>query len=175
MLMQNALGLAPLAIGFVMAALPVCTALASPLSGALADRFEPRSLAAAGVALILAGIVVYAFLGVDATGLSVSVALVLIGGGTGFFIPANQKAAFGAAPSEDYGVLSAMLSSIGTAASTLGTTAAVALIETAMAGHGGFSPRAFAEAQSFAFAMMVPLAALALASALVGRRIVRRS
>ncbi|HEY1371736.1 MAG TPA: MFS transporter [Candidatus Binatia bacterium] len=173
--MQKALGLAPLAIGFVMAALPVCTALASPLSGALADRFEPRSLAAGGVVLILAGIVVYAFLGVDATGLSVALALLLIGGGTGFFIPANQKAAFAAAPSEDYGVLSAMLSAIGTAASTLGTTVAVALIETGMAAHADFSPRAFAEAQSFAFAMMVPLAAVAFASALVGRRLVRRS
>jgi EmrB/QacA subfamily drug resistance transporter len=175
MFMQKALGLAPLAIGFVMAALPVCTAFASPLSGALADRFEPRSLAAVGVALILTGIVVYAFLGVGATALSVAVALVLIGGGTGFFIPANQKAAFAAAPSEDYGVLSAMLSSIGTAASTLGTTVAVALIETGMAAHGDFSPHAFAAGQSFAFAMMIPLAALAFASALVGRRLVRRS
>jgi hypothetical protein len=105
----------------------------------------------------------------------VAVALLLIGGGTGFFIPANQKAAFAAAPSEDYGVLSAMLSAIGTAASTLGTTVAVALIETGMAAHGDFSPQAFAEAQGFAFAMMVPLAAVALVSALVGRRLVRLS
>jgi hypothetical protein len=68
-----------------------------------------------------------------------------------------------------------MLSSIGTAASTLGTTVAVALIETGMAAHGDFSPHAFAAGQSFAFAMMIPLAALAFASALVGRRLVRRS
>jgi EmrB/QacA subfamily drug resistance transporter len=173
--MQKALALTPLTIGFVMAALPVCTALASPISGALSDRFEPRSLAAAGVALILAGIIVYALLGVDAGTHSVALALMLIGVGTGFFIPANQKAAFATAPSEDYGILSAMLSSIGTAASTLGTTAAVALIETRMAAEGGFSPAVFAAAQSFAFSMMVPLAALALMSALMGRRLVARS
>lgn len=173
--MQQALGLEPLIVGFAMAALPVCTAVASPLSGALADRFEPRSIAAAGVALILAGIAVYALLGVDAGPFSVAVALMLIGAGTGFFIPANQKAAFGAAPSEDYGILSAMLSSIGTAASTLGTTAAVALIESRMPEPDGFSPAAFAAAQSFAFAMMMPLAAVALVSAVVGRRLVTRS
>lgn len=173
--MQQALGLAPLTVGFAMAALPVCTAVASPLSGALADRFEPRSLAASGVTLISAGIAVYALLGVNAGTLSVVVALMLIGAGTGFFIPANQKAAFAVAPSEDYGILSAMLSSIGTAASTLGTTAAVALIESRMAAETGFSPAAFAAAQSFAFAMMMPLAGIALASAVLGRRLVARS
>jgi EmrB/QacA subfamily drug resistance transporter len=171
--MQQALGLLPLTVGFAMAALPVCTAVASPLSGTLADRFEPRSIAATGVALILAGIAVYALLGVDAGAWSVAVALMLIGAGTGFFIPANQKAAFAVAPSEDYGILSAMLSSIGTAASTLGTTAAVALIESRM--QDGFSPTAFTAAQSFAFAMMMPLAGIALVSAVVGRRLVTRS
>jgi hypothetical protein len=99
----------------------------------------------------------------------------LIGAGTGFFIPANQKAAFAIAPSEDYGILSAMLSSVGTAASTLGTTGAVALIESRMAAENGFSPAAFAAAQSFAFAMMMPLAGIALVSAIVGRRLVARS
>ncbi|HTM07329.1 MAG TPA: MFS transporter [Verrucomicrobiae bacterium] len=173
--MQKVLGIAPLTVGFVMAALPVCTAVASPLSGALSDRFEPRSLAAAGSGLILAGIFVYALLGLDARASSVAVALMLIGAGTGFFIPANQKAAFAVAPSGDYGILSAMLSSIGTAASTLGTTAAVALIETSTSGRSDFSGEAFTTAQSFAFAMMIPLAALALVSALIGRRLVAES
>lgn len=173
--MQKVLGIAPLTVGFVMAALPVCTAVASPLSGALSDRFEPRSLAAAGIGLILGGIFVYAVLGLDARASSVAVALMLIGAGTGFFIPANQKAAFAVAPSGDYGILSAMLSSIGTAASTLGTTAAVALIETSTSGRSDFSPAAFTAAQSFAFAMMIPLAALALVSALIGRKLVAGS
>jgi EmrB/QacA subfamily drug resistance transporter len=173
--MQQVLALSPLAIGFVMAALPVCAACASPVSGRLADRFEPRLVAAIGVSLILVGIFVYAGVGPSSTALSVAIALTLIGAGTGFFIPANQKAAFATVGSEDYGILSAMLSSFGTAASTLGTTLTVALIETLMAGRDGGTPANFAAAQSFAFSALVPLAGLALAVTFVGRKVPAQS
>ena len=173
--MQKVLALSPLTIGIVMAALPVCTASASPVAGALADRFEPRALAALGVALMLAGISVYAGLGAGATALSVAVSLMLIGAGTGFFTPANQKAAFAGVASEDYGILSAMLASFGTAASTLGTTLTVASIETVMAGAGGETPAAFAAAQSFTFSLLAPVAGLALVITLVGRKISEKS
>jgi EmrB/QacA subfamily drug resistance transporter len=173
--MQQVLALSPLTIGFVMAALPVCAACTSPISGRLADRFEPRSVAGVGVALILAGIFVYAGVGSRSTAWSVAIALMLLGAGTGFFIPANQKAAFATVGSEDYGILSAMLSSFGTAASTLGTTLTVALIETIMSGKDAGASADFAAAQSFAFSMLVPLAALALAVTLAGRRAPVRS
>jgi EmrB/QacA subfamily drug resistance transporter len=168
--MQKDLALSPLAIGFVMAALPVCTAVASPLSGRLADRLEPRSIAALGMGFILAGIFVYAGVGLDSTAWAVVAALMLIGTGTGFFIPANQKAAFATVASPDYGILSAMLSSFGTAASTLGTTLTVALIETLMSESNAVASAAFADAQSFAFFALVPLAAVALVITLAGRK-----
>ncbi|HEY2987777.1 MAG TPA: MFS transporter [Candidatus Binatia bacterium] len=168
--MQQALALSPLAIGFVMAALPLCTALASPLSGRLADRIEAKRISALGLGFILAGIFVYAAAGFSSTVWSVALALMLIGIGTGFFIPANQKAAFATVGSEDYGILSAMLSSFGTAASTLGTTLTVALIETRMFGGGTDTSANFAAAQSFAFAALVPLAAIALAVTLIERK-----
>ena len=53
----------------------------------------------------------------------------LLGIGVGFFTPANQKVAFASVAKDDYGVLAAMLSSFGTAAGTIGTTIAVALME----------------------------------------------
>jgi EmrB/QacA subfamily drug resistance transporter len=173
--MQQVLALSPLTIGFVMASLPVCAACASPVSGRLADRFEPRSVAAVGVALMLAGIFVYAGVGPSSTAFSVAIALMLIGAGTGFFIPANQKAAFATVGSEDYGILSAMMSSFGTAASTLGTTLTVALIETLMSGKDTGAAADFAAAQSFAFSALVPLAALALAVTLIGSKVSARS
>jgi hypothetical protein len=124
---------------------------------------------------ILAGIFVYAGLGLDSAAWSVVVALMLIGTGTGFFIPANQKAAFATVASADYGILSAMLSSFGTAASTLGTTLTVALIETLMAESNAATPAAFADAQRFAFFTLVPLAAIALGIALAGRKLATKS
>jgi EmrB/QacA subfamily drug resistance transporter len=173
--MQQGLALSPLAVGFVMAALPVCTAVASPLSGRLADRLEPRSVAALGMGFILAGIFVYAGVGLESTAWSIAVALMLIGTGTGFFIPANQKAAFAAVASADYGILSAMLSSFGTAASTLGTTLTVSMIETLMAESNAAAPAAFADAQRFAFFTLVPLAAVALVATLAGRKLAKKS
>jgi MFS family permease len=173
--MQQGLALSPLAIGFVMAALPVCTALASPISGRLADRHEPRTIAALGMGFILAGIFVYSGVGLDSTVWSVVVALMLIGTGTGFFIPANQKGAFATVAGADYGILSAMLSSFATAASTLGTTLTVAQIETLMSQAGSVAPAAFADAQRFAFFTLVPLAAVALGIALAGRKLAGKS
>jgi EmrB/QacA subfamily drug resistance transporter len=168
--MQRALELSPLAIGFVMAALPVSTALASPVSGRLADCRDPGRVAAAGLALIFAGLVLYATLVAQSTAWSVAVALALVGAGTGVFIPANQKAAFAAVGSEDYGILSAMLSSFSTAASTLGTTLAVALIEMKMTGAAATDPGRFSAAQSFTFVAFLPLAVAALIVSLVGRK-----
>jgi hypothetical protein len=68
-----------------------------------------------------------------------------------------------------------MLSSFGTAASTLGTTLTVALIETLMSETGSETPAAFAAAQSFAFYILVPLAAVALGIALAGRKLAPKS
>ena len=168
--MQRVLEFSPLAVGFVMAALPVSTALASPVSGRLADRRDTGRVAAAGLVLIFAGLALYATLAAESTAWSVALALALVGAGTGIFIPANQKAAFAAVGSEDYGILSAMLSSFSTAASTLGTTLAVALIEMRMTGAAATDPGQFSEAQSFTFVAFLPLAVAALIVSLVGRK-----
>ncbi|TAJ78988.1 hypothetical protein EPO44_19700 [bacterium] len=53
-------------------------------------------------------------------------------------------------------------SHFGTAAGTLGTTIAVALIEANMSGKGIQDPVSFAAGQQFAFSVLLPLAAVAL-------------
>ena len=167
--MQNVLVFSPLTVGLVMASLPLFTALSSPLSGRLADRFEARFVASLGLGIVLIGIFFYARLGVGSSYLLVVLALSLIGVGSGFFMPANQKAAFSSVGSEHYGILSAMLASFGTAAGTLGTTIAVALIEATMAGKGAQDPGSFAAGQQFAFSALLPLTALALLASLKGK------
>lgn len=160
--MQNVLAFSPLTIGLVMATLPLFTALSSPLSGRLADRLDARFVASMGLAFILIGIFFYSRLGTGSSYPLVILALTLLGVGTGFFMPANQKAAFSSVTGEHYGILSAMLSSFGTAAGTLGTTIAVALIEATTQGIEIQDPGSFASAQQFSFSALLPLAALAL-------------
>ncbi len=159
--LQISLGVSAIGAGLLLAILPLSTALAAPLSGRLADRFDASSIAALGIGLIVAGIACYASLGVDSHFATVSLVLALLGTGVGFFAPANQKVAFASVAKEDYGVLAAMLSSFGTAAGTIGTTITVALMEMRGGGVLWSSKAVLAGAQQFAFACLVPIGLLA--------------
>ncbi|HUR71244.1 MAG TPA: MFS transporter [Candidatus Limnocylindrales bacterium] len=160
--LQNVLGASALGAGFLLAILPLSTALLSPLSGRLADRFDATSVSAVGIGLIVVGIAGYACLGVDSHFAWVGAVLGLLGAGIGVFTPANQKVAFGSVTQNDYGVLAAMLSSFGTAAGTIGTTIAVALMEIDGGPKLWSSRQALAGAQQFAFTWLVPLGLIAL-------------
>ena len=168
--LYNVLGSSAMAAGLMLAALPLSTALASLLSGRLADRFDPGTVASTGLVLIFIGIACYSRLGANSSHTLVIVALSLIGSGIGVFTPANQKVAFASVEQEDYGVLAAMLSSFGTAAGTIGTTIAVALMEI----DGGQllwrEPEVFANAQRFAFACLAPIGLVAFLIAHKSRR-----
>ena len=161
--LQNVLRFSPVTIGLLLAILPLLTVVASPVSGRLADRFEAGRVATLGLVLIFAGVACYARLGAESTYLGVAVALALTGMGIGFLVPANQKTAFASVAGEDYGVLAAMLSSLGTSAGAIGTTMAVALMEMDMAGSLSHDPVAFAAAQSFAYLLLLPLLLLGIA------------
>jgi len=160
--LQIGLGLNAVGAGFLLAILPLSTALAAPLSGRMADHFDASSIAALGIGLIVVGIACYACLGVDSHFAAVSVVLGLLGTGVGFFAPANQKVAFASVAKDDYGVLAAMLSSFGTAAGTIGTTITVALMEMSGGGALWSSKAVLAGAQQFAFACLVPVGLLAI-------------
>jgi len=168
--LQNALGASAAAAGLMLAVLPLSTALASPISGRLADRFNAATVAASGLLIIIIGICGYSRLQADAGYSLVVTALACVGVGIGIFTPANQTAAFSAVKQEDYGVLAAMLSSFGTAAGTIGTAAAAALMESAEGPRLWTDPRAFAAAQQSAFEWLAPIGIAALIATLRGRR-----
>jgi hypothetical protein len=63
--LQNALGVSAVTTGLLLAILPLTTALASPVSGRLADRIDAWKVAAAGLVAVVAGIACYAALGKD--------------------------------------------------------------------------------------------------------------
>jgi EmrB/QacA subfamily drug resistance transporter len=166
----NVIGTAPLAAGLAMATLPLCTTLLSPLSGRLADRFNPRWVAVLGLCIILVGIFFYARLGEDSTLLWIVFVLSILGAGFGLFVPANDKAAFSTVPSRDYGMLAAMLTAFGTGSGALGTTVAVALADSAKRSRTSGDAAGFVYDQQFAFWTLLPLAALAVLVSLLGKR-----
>ena len=154
--LQNVLGARAATSGLLLAILPLSTAVASPLSGRLADWMDASTISICGLAMIVAGIAAYSFLGTDSDMTGVALVLALIGAGVGFFTPANQKVAFAAVLQDDYGVLGAMLSSFGTAAGTIGMTMTVALMELDGGSDLWTNAAAFAGAQQFAFKWLVP-------------------
>jgi EmrB/QacA subfamily drug resistance transporter len=166
----NVVGTAPLTAGLAMATLPLCTTLLSPLSGRLADRFNPRWVAILGLCIILLGVFFYARLGADSTLIWIVFVLSILGAGIGLFVPANDKAAFSTVPSRDYGMLAAMLTAFGTGSGALGTTIAVALAEVAKKSRINADAAGFAYDQQFAFSSLLPLAALAVLVTLLGKR-----
>jgi len=168
--MENVLGFSSLSVGLVMTALPVFTALSSPISGRLSDRLEARYIATLGLAFLLVGIWLYTLLGATTQYFWIAVSLAFIGLGIGFFTPANQRAAFETVDQEHYGIVSAMLASFGNAWGTLGITLTVALIEITMGGKGVDEPAAFTSAQQFAFRALLPLAGAAIVVSLVSRK-----
>ena len=117
----------------------------------------------------MAGFVYYSELETDRNLVYIIGALAVVGTGLGIFTPSNQKVAFASVQQDDFGVLAAILSSFGTAAGTIGTTIAVALMEL----HGGqelwADPIVFASAQQFAFSCLAPIGLLALLIAYLSR------
>jgi EmrB/QacA subfamily drug resistance transporter len=166
----NVVNVSPLYAGLVMATLPFWTTIASPLSGRMADRFEPRRVAIMGLAVIVVGVFLYATLDEQASLVWIVVVLCLLGAGIGLFIPANEKAAFSTVPRRDYGMLSAMLTALGTGSGALGTTTAVALTEVSKSRRVSGDAIGFAYDQQFAFYSLLPLAVLALLISLTRKR-----
>ena len=164
--LQNVLSVEPVTVGLIMMALPLSTLVAGPVGGRLADRYQPRSIAAIGMLITFLAILAYSRLGVSSPALYVILPLALIGIGGGFFRPANQVAVFARVNQREYGSLSAMLQSLGALASTLGATITVALNES----HGPSDDAAgFASAQQSTFTALLPLLLVAAIVSLIGR------
>ncbi len=170
--LQRVLSVDPLTVGLVMMALPISTLIAGPIGGGLSDRHNPWSVAAVGGLLSLVAVVIYSRLGVEAPLIIVSVALVFVGLGAGFFRPANQVAVYAQADRRDYGALAAMLVLLQSLAGTFGTTIAVAINESRAAADDA---RNFTEGQQLAFSTLIPLLIVSIVVSLFARSLGRPS
>jgi len=163
--LQQALTLNAFDVGLLMMALPLSTLMSGPIGGRLADRYPPRLVAGAGIALLCIAVAAYGRMGIATAPLLILVPLVLTGAAGGLSRPATQVAAFATVRPEDFGSVSAMQTSLMMLAGTLGTTVTVATSDSVSDGSGAAS---FVSAQQTAFLALVPLLLVGLAVSVIG-------
>jgi len=110
--LQYIKGLSPQKAGLILIAQPAMMALFSPLAGRLSDRIEPRYLASTGMGISAAGLFLLSFVG-PATGIPfVVAALIVLGFGFALFSSPNTNAVMSAVEKRDFGLASAVLSTM---------------------------------------------------------------
>jgi len=110
--LQQVKALTPQSAGLVLLAQPIVQAIASPMTGRLSDRIEPRLLASWGMAFILLALTMLVFLGADSSVLYVVLCLLILGIGVGLFSSPNANAVMSSVDRQLYGVASATLSTM---------------------------------------------------------------
>ncbi len=110
--LQTVKGLTAQAAGTVMLAQPVVMALVSPYSGRLSDKVEPQIVATWGMALTMAGLLMYQFVNPGTSLVYVVITLIVMGLGFGLFAPPNNNAVMSSVPVHQYGIASSTLSTM---------------------------------------------------------------
>lgn len=158
-------GLTPSRAGLVLTAHPLVMAIAAPISGTLSDRIGTRLLAALGMAVLAAGLLLLSRLGPDSSLLEVVGALSVVGLGTGIFGSPNNSALLGAAPRRRQGIAAATLATARNVGMALGVALGGAIFSTILARHGVASgPAALFEAIHVAFLVACGIAVVGFAS-----------
>ncbi len=105
--LQYILGLSPRDAGMILIAQPLTMAIVASISGKLSDTYDPRILASAGMAIIVGGLIMLAFLTQDSTLTFLVVILAIVGLGFGMFSSPNTNAIMGSVDKKYLGVASA--------------------------------------------------------------------
>lgn len=105
--------------GFLMLVQPVLMTVVSPLAGRLSDRFRPRVIAAAGMAMTAAGTYLLTFISADTEYTAIIALFVLLGTGFGLFASPNNNAVMSSVEKPFYGVASSTLGSMRTVGQSL--------------------------------------------------------
>ncbi|HLJ36145.1 MAG TPA: MFS transporter [Ktedonobacteraceae bacterium] len=119
--------------GFLLTPLPLMIAVFAPVSGALADRFGTRWLAASGLALACIGLVFISQLNAQTSIFGIIWPLCLTGLGQALFQSPNNSALLGSAPKGRQGVASGFLAT----GRVVGQSLSVALAGAIFTGLGG--------------------------------------
>ncbi len=105
--LQYILGLSPRDAGVILITQPVLMAIVASISGRLSDRYDPRILASAGMAIIVVGLILLSFLSEQSSIRYLVMILALVGFGFGMFSSPNTNAIMGSVNRKYLGVASA--------------------------------------------------------------------
>lgn len=105
--LQYVAGLSPRDAGMVLVTQPVVMALVASCSGRLSDRYDPRILSSAGMAIIVGGLVMLTFLDDQRPLVYLVINLVVVGLGFGLFSSPNTNAIMGSVRKKYLGIASA--------------------------------------------------------------------
>jgi DHA2 family multidrug resistance protein-like MFS transporter len=124
---QRALGATPLDSALLMTSWPVSLAIAAPFAGRLSDRFSPRLLATAGLALFGCGLALYAALPAHPATAQIVAYGAVCGLGFGLFKSPNDRELMASAPRAKSGSASGVLAAVRITGQTTGA-ALVAIV-----------------------------------------------
>ena len=143
-LLQQARGFSPIEAGLLLTPVPITMALVAPFSGAASDRFGPRVLASAGMAIMVLGLLSLALLPLDFALWDLIWRLALLGLGQGLFMSPNSSAVLGSVPRPRVGTASGTLAQMRVNGQTLGIALSGAIVATRLPIHlaelGGGAP-----------------------------------
>lgn len=118
--LQYVKGLSPSHAGQVLLVQAFSMAIMAPLSGKLADRFQPRLVATLGCVIVACGLLVLSFMNTASSVAYIASSLLLIGIGFGLFSTPNNNAIMGSAKPQEVGVASASMNLARTIGNLLG-------------------------------------------------------
>ncbi|MFC1901612.1 MFS transporter [Chloroflexota bacterium] len=107
-------GLSPSAAGLVLLASTAVQALVSPVAGRLSDRFEPRKIAATGMAISCMALVIFAFLTEETALGLILVGMCIFGTGMALFVSPNANAVMSSVDKRFLGVASGVMGTMRT-------------------------------------------------------------
>lgn len=170
--------LSPAQAGFMLIPMPLTTMLVAPVSGAVSDHIDTRYLSSLGMGITAVGLWMLSNLRVDSSAASITVALMIVGLGSGMFQTPNNNAVMGTVPPNRRGIASGLLASMRTIGMVFGVaisgavfTSQLACLTKLYASQGmaqeQLKVQAFTGAMHLAFLVSAGIAAFAVFTSLI--------
>jgi EmrB/QacA subfamily drug resistance transporter len=134
-LLEQGSGFSPIEAGLLLTPMPITMALVAPFSGAASDRFGPRILASAGMAIMALGLLSLTQLPASFALPDLVWRLVLLGLGQGLFMSPNSSAVLGSVPRPRLGTASGTLAQMRVNGQVLGVALSGAIVATRLPVH----------------------------------------